>query len=135
MSLPQRSQRTQRVNRKRRQPLFLCFAPWTLWQLNFAVSDLGRDRSKFLQWLFEFYLQDASPRIQNPIVSCSNRVKLGPAQPKAFPQEPLCTITVVRLAYRLFGSRDAHAMSITFGGQNENRHKTAFKTLSVLINP
>lgn len=38
------------------------------------------------------------------------------------------------LTDRLLCRRNSNAVNITIAGQNENRHKTAFKTLSLLVN-
>ena len=107
----------------------------SLWQLIFALTYLCNYLPKFRQRFFEFRAQQASPCIQNPIIFRGYRVKLGSAQSKTLPQQPFCPITVVRLADRLLCRRDSNTMKSKFRGQNENRHKTAFETLSIFINP
>ena len=102
--------------------------------LRFAAYP-GYHLLKFRERLFQLYTQNASPCVQNPIVFRADDVQLSPAQSKTFPQQPFGPVAVVRLADRLFGSRYADAMPFQFRGQNENRHKTAFKTLPVLVNP
>ncbi len=95
--------------------------------------DLCRDRSKFAKGLFEFCIQQASPCVQNPIKLGLDHVEFGTAQSKCFSEQSLCAITGNGIADRFFGRRNAQPVNTKFCGQNENRHKTAFKTSAPIV--
>ena len=89
---------------------------------------------KFIERLFQLYLQNASPRIQNPVVFCFDQIELGLAQSKAFPEQPFRSISVMRLADRFFRRGDPNSLDLAAVRQKEDRHVTALDTGSLLVN-
>ncbi len=125
-TLPQRPPGAQR-----KRKLILCF----LSGLGALCGNSSYDLLKLRQRLFEFDLQNASASIYYPVKSLLDGVEFRSTQSETLSQQTLGPITVMRLADALFRRRNADAMPAVFGGQNENRHKTAFKTDTLLIDP
>ena len=56
---------------------------------------------------FQFFFFNTPPGVQYPVISDRYRLEFRAAQSERFPQEPLRPISIVRLADRLFGRRNA----------------------------
>ena len=82
-----------------------------------------------------FVLKMLRRAFKHPIVLYGDRIELGPAQSKSLAQQAFRTIAVVRLCRSPFSSPLCRRGASARRGQNENRHKTAFNTLSLLVNP
>ena len=95
----------------------------------------GHDLFELGQRFFEFSSQNASAGVQDPVKFRFDRLQLSPAKPEAFAQQPFCAVAVVGLADSLFRCGYANAVAARACGQNENRHKTAFKTDTLFIDP
>jgi len=80
-------------------------------------------------------MQNAPSGVYDPIVFRLDSIQLSPAKSKTLTPTGLCPVAVVSLAASLFRRRYADTVATRNCGQNENRHKTAFKTDTFLIDP
>src|SRR6478672_6058164 len=73
---------------------------------------LSHDPLKLCEGLFELYLQDRAARIQYPIKTLGDAIKFHAAEPEALPEQPLCPVSIVGLADRLFRCGAAQTLNV-----------------------
>jgi hypothetical protein len=93
-----------------------------------------RDRSEFRQRCIDLDTQNAAAGIQDPIISRSDLVKLRPAQSETLSQQTLRPVSHHGIADRLFCRGYPGTVNAVDPGQNENGHKTALKSQTLIVN-
>jgi hypothetical protein len=95
---------------------------------------LLQDPLKLRQRFFELHFQYRAPRVQNPIIFGFDRSEFCFAQPKRFPQQSFCPISIMCLANRLFRCCYPDPLNSTFVRQNKDCHKAAFNAATLFVN-